>query len=69
MLKLTAIALIWKAYFDYEEFRLICEFQAFQRAPKMLLPAIRSTSAITGKFYQFTATKDTIDKKQGLDFE
>lgn len=37
MLKLTAIAMIWKVYFDYQEFRLISEFQAFQRAPKMLL--------------------------------
>lgn len=37
LLKSTAIALIWKAYFDYQEFRLICEFQAFQRAPTMLM--------------------------------
>lgn len=56
MLKLTAIALIWKAHSDYQKFRLICEFQAFQRVPKMLLIAIWLTSAITAKFYQFTAT-------------
>lgn len=37
MLKSTAIALIWKAYFDYREFRIICEFQVFQRALTMLM--------------------------------